>query len=64
MIIDTSALLAVILGEPDAERFLDDMASADSLIVSADTLTEARDAEAEQISLRDASSAKVEFGAS
>ena len=39
--VDTSALLAVILGEPDAERFLDAMASAAELSVSAATLTEA-----------------------
>ncbi len=39
--VDTSALLAVILGEPDAERFLDAMASAGELSVSAATLTEA-----------------------
>ena len=39
--VDTSALLAVILGEPDAERFLDAMASATELSVSAATLTEA-----------------------
>ena len=41
MIADTSALLAVILGEADAESYLSRMASADSLSVSAATLTEA-----------------------
>ena len=35
MIVDTSALAAVILGEPDAERYLDAMAAADELSVSA-----------------------------
>ena len=41
MIVDTSALVAVILGEPDAEAYLRTMVSADSLAVSAATLTEA-----------------------
>lgn len=41
MIVDTSALVAVILGEPDAEAYLRTMMSADSLAVSAATLTEA-----------------------
>lgn len=41
MIADTSALLAVVLGESDAEHYLDAMASAESLAVSAATLTEA-----------------------
>lgn len=41
MIVDTSALLAVILGEPDAEGYLRTMATAESLAVSAVTLTEA-----------------------
>ena len=41
MIADTSALLAVILGEPDAEHYLEAMISAESLAVSAATLTEA-----------------------
>lgn len=41
MIADTSALLAVILGEPDAERYLNAMATADSLLMSAATFTEA-----------------------
>lgn len=41
MIVDTSALVAVILGEPDAEAHLRALAGADSLALSAATLTEA-----------------------
>ena len=41
MIIDTSALVAVILGEPDAEAHLRAMSTADDLSVSASTLVEA-----------------------
>jgi ribonuclease VapC len=41
VIVDTSALVAVILGEPDAESYLTSMARADSLALSAATLTEA-----------------------
>jgi ribonuclease VapC len=41
VIADTSALLAVILGEPDAEVYLRAMAMSDSLGVSAATMTEA-----------------------
>lgn len=41
MIVDTSALVAVILGEPDAEAQLARMASAETLALSAATLTEA-----------------------
>lgn len=41
MIVDTSALLAVIFGEPDAEGYLRTMASADALGASTATLTEA-----------------------
>lgn len=41
MIVDTSALLAVILGEPDAETYLAAMVRADDLALSAATLTEA-----------------------
>lgn len=41
MIVDTSALVAVILGEPDAEGYLRAMASAESLAVSTATLIEA-----------------------
>ena len=40
MIIDTSALVAVILGEPDAEGHLRAMLTADTLSISAATLTE------------------------
>jgi ribonuclease VapC len=41
MIIDTSALIAVILGEPDAEAHLAAMINAEELALSAATLTEA-----------------------
>ncbi|HMS36582.1 MAG TPA: type II toxin-antitoxin system VapC family toxin [Arachnia sp.] len=41
MIADTSAFLAVILGEPDAESYLEKMASAESLAMSGATLAEA-----------------------
>lgn len=41
MIVDTSALLSVILGEPDAEHFLSLMGGAVELGVSAATLVEA-----------------------
>ena len=41
MIVDTSALVAVVLGEPDAEAHLRSMATAETLAVSAATLTEA-----------------------
>lgn len=41
MIVDTSALVAVVLGEADAEAHLGKMAAAESLAVSAATLTEA-----------------------
>lgn len=41
MIVDTSALIAVILGEPDAERVLSLMSGAAELGVSAATLVEA-----------------------
>ncbi|MGC3954954.1 MAG: type II toxin-antitoxin system VapC family toxin [Propionicimonas sp.] len=40
MIVDTSVLVAVILGEPDAEAQLHLMANADSLALSAASLTE------------------------
>ncbi|MGC3994961.1 MAG: type II toxin-antitoxin system VapC family toxin [Propionicimonas sp.] len=41
MIVDTSALVAVVLGEPDAEAHLKALAGAASLALSAATLTEA-----------------------
>lgn len=41
MIVDTSALLAVILGEADAETYLKAMTGAPMLAVSAVSLTEA-----------------------
>ena len=40
MIVDSSALLAIILGEPDAEPILDAMSSASDLAISAATLVE------------------------
>lgn len=41
MVVDTSVLVAVILGEPEAESLLDHMSRAETLIVSAATLLEA-----------------------
>jgi ribonuclease VapC len=41
VIVDTSALVAVILGEPDAEAQLARMAGAETLALSAATLAEA-----------------------
>lgn len=41
MIVDTSALMSVILGEPDAEHLLSLMSGANELAVSAATLVEA-----------------------
>ena len=41
MIVDTSALMAIILGEPDAEQVLALMADARDLAVSAASLVEA-----------------------
>lgn len=41
MIVDTSALVSIILGEPDAEAQLRAMTSADDLSLSAATLIEA-----------------------
>lgn len=40
MIVDSSALLAIILGKPDAEPILDAMSSASDLAISAATLVE------------------------
>ncbi len=40
MIVDTSVLVAVILGEPDAEGYLRTLSGAESLAVSAATLLE------------------------
>lgn len=42
MILDTSALFAVLLGEPEAEAFLEGMMAADDTEISAATLLEAR----------------------
>lgn len=41
MIVDSSALLAVVLGEEDAEEFLSVLTSADELAMSAASLVEA-----------------------
>jgi len=41
MVIDTSALMAVLLDEPASERCIDAMAAAPHLTISAATLTEA-----------------------
>ncbi|WP_425309214.1 type II toxin-antitoxin system VapC family toxin [Ammonicoccus fulvus] len=41
MIVDSSAVLAVVLGEEDAETFLSVLVSADKLAISAATLVEA-----------------------
>jgi ribonuclease VapC len=41
VIVDTSALVAILLAEPDAETFLSAMTEADTLMVSAGTLLEA-----------------------
>ncbi len=41
MILDTSAIIAILCGEPDAERYLAAMQNADRLAVGAPTLVEA-----------------------
>ena len=41
MVIDTSALMAVLLDEPEAERCIAAMASDEALVLSAGTLAEA-----------------------
>jgi uncharacterized protein with PIN domain len=38
---DTSALMAVVLGEPDANRCIDVLHAADEIIISAGTIAEA-----------------------
>lgn len=40
--VDTSALLAIIFGEPERDRFLANLDSAQVIIISAATLVEAR----------------------
>lgn len=40
MVIDTSALLAVLLGEPERDRFIELLANADDPVMSAATLVE------------------------
>ena len=41
MVLDTSALLAVLLGEPERDRFVALLADADDPVISAATLVEA-----------------------
>ena len=41
-VVDTSALAAVVFGEDDAERYVDALQRAESLVVSAVTLVESR----------------------
>jgi ribonuclease VapC len=41
VVIDTSALLAVLLGEPERDRFIDTLANAEDSLISAGTLLEA-----------------------
>ena len=41
MVVDTSALIAVLLGEPERDRFVDLLAEADDPLISAATLVEA-----------------------
>ena len=40
IVVDTSALMAVVLNEPDAERCIEALASADDLFISAGTVAE------------------------
>ncbi|WP_380165864.1 type II toxin-antitoxin system VapC family toxin [Jannaschia sp. R86511] len=41
MVVDTSALLAILFGEPEKDRFIEAVASAPEVLVSAGTLLEA-----------------------
>jgi ribonuclease VapC len=41
MIVDSSAVIAILRGEPEAQAFADEMEAADSLRISAGTLFEA-----------------------
>ena len=41
MVVDTSALMAVVLGEPDAERYAGALAAAPRLLIAAPTWLEA-----------------------
>jgi ribonuclease VapC len=41
MVIDTSALMAILMGEPDAERYAVSLAAAPRLLISAPTWLEA-----------------------
>ncbi len=40
MVIDTSALIAILLGEPERERFIELLAGADDPLISAATLVD------------------------
>jgi ribonuclease VapC len=40
IVVDTSALMAIVLNEPDAERCIEALASADELFISAGTVAE------------------------
>ena len=40
MVVDTSALIAVLLAEPERDRFIDLLAGADDPLISAATLVE------------------------
>ena len=40
IVVDTSALIAIVLNEPDAERCIEALASADELFISAGTVAE------------------------
>jgi ribonuclease VapC len=40
MVLDTSALVAVLLGEPERDRFIELLADAEDLLISAATLVE------------------------
>lgn len=41
IVIDTSALIAILLGEPEGRRCIDALAQADAVLISAGTLAEA-----------------------
>ncbi len=41
MVVDTSALLAILFGEPERDRFIEALASASRVLISSGTLVEA-----------------------
>jgi ribonuclease VapC len=41
IVVDTSALIAIILGEPQSDKILDDLVAADQIVISAATMAEA-----------------------